>query len=124
LTNTVLPFDTVRLNVGGAMNPATGVFTAPVNGIYHFESFGLKDPIDPLPMYIALQLNGVEISSSWAEDETSAIYKGLSGISASLRLKTGDQVRLFKGDGTLADNSALHYTHFSGWLAEEDLVFN
>jgi len=106
------------------MNPATGVFTAPVNGIYHFESFGLKDPIDPLPIYIGLQLNGVEISASWADEETSGIYRGLSGISASLRLKTGDQVRLFKGSGTLTDYSTLHYTHFSGWLAEEDLEFN
>ncbi len=37
LTNAVIPFEVERLNAGGAMNLATGVFTVPVNGIYHFQ---------------------------------------------------------------------------------------
>jgi len=45
----------------------------------------------------------------------------LSGVSASLRLKTGDQVRLFKREGALNDYIGNHYTHFTGWLVEEDL---
>jgi len=65
-------------------------------------------------------VNGVSISSSYALDY-GAVYRGLSGISASLRLKTGDQVRLFKTTGTLNDEGGL-FTHFSGSLIEEDLV--
>jgi len=43
-------------------------------------------------------------------------------LAASLRLKAGDRVNLFNtGDGILYDN-ADHYTHFTGWLVEEDLV--
>ena len=42
LTNVVIPFDIERLNVEGAMNLATGVFTVPLDGIYHFEFPALK----------------------------------------------------------------------------------
>lgn len=120
VTNSVVPFNVERLNLGGAIDLATGVFTVPVNGIYHFESFGLKEANDLKSIYIALQVNGVDISSSYALDY-GAVYRGLSGISASLRLKTGDQVRLFKTTGTLNDEGGL-FTHFSGSLIEEDLV--
>ena len=35
--NTTIPYEVTRLNVGGAMNAVTGVFTAPVNGRYYFS---------------------------------------------------------------------------------------
>ena len=34
--NTVIPWEVERLNIGGGMNLTTGVFTAPVSGLYHF----------------------------------------------------------------------------------------
>jgi len=123
LTNAVVPFDIVRLNAGGAMNPATGVFTAPVNGIYHFEFFGLKSGTDPAPLYIFLQANGMEMGRSYAFDYSDT-FRGLSGISSSLKLKVGDQVRIFKGLGTLHDTINEEFTHFTGWLVEEDLVLS
>lgn len=120
LTNVVLPFDLERLNVGGAMNTAAGVFTAPVDGIYHFEFSGLKDASDSTTLFIQLRLNGVLIGESYGPPVPN-YFLGLSSISASLRLKTGDQVTLFKESGTLNDDAG-HWTHFTGWLVEEDLV--
>jgi len=102
------------------MNTAAGVFTAPVDGIYHFEFSGLKDGSDSTTLYIQLQLNGVLIGHSYAPPMPN-YFLGLSSISASLRLKTGDQVTLFKESGTLNDDAG-HWTHFTGWLVEEDLV--
>jgi len=117
LANTVIPFDIERLNVGGAMDLATGVFTVPVDGIYHFEFTGMKD-LNAAFIFIYLQVNGITIGESYATELPN--YLTLSGISASLRLKIGDQVRLYKTGGTL--NDAGRYTHFTGWLVEEDLV--
>jgi len=114
--NTIISFVTEQLNVGGAMNSATGVFTIPVNGIYHFEFFGLKNE-DPVPIYVFLQVNGVNIAPSYATYLSNAL--SLSGISASLQLKTGDKVRLFKTSGALDGGP---FTHFTGWLVEEDLA--
>ena len=118
LVNAVIPFDVERLNVGGAMNLATGVFIAPVDGIYHFEFTGVKYA-DSSAIFIYLQVNGVNIGSAYAT-EMLPDFLGLSGISASLKLKNGDQVRLFKTTGTLHEFQ--QYTFFTGWLVEEDLV--
>jgi len=121
--NAVVPFDTELLNEGDAMDLASGVFTVPVNGIYHFEFKGVKPYDSAEELFIYLQVNGVNIGTALATNLPNTL--GLSGIGASLRLKTGDQVRLFKGSGTLHDNSAsvnYRYTHFTGWLVEEDLI--
>ena len=37
-TNATIVFDTVSTNVGSGYNNSTGVFTAPVTGLYHFTS--------------------------------------------------------------------------------------
>ena len=117
MTNVVLPFDIERLNVGGAMDLEAGVFTVPVDGIYHFEFSAMKEYSDTNAIYVYLQLNGVNIGMSYATNLPN--YLSLNGISASLRLKIGDEVRLYKTTGTLNDSPI---THFTGWLVEEDLV--
>ena len=118
LNNTAITFEIELLNLGGAMNIATGVFTAPFDGIYHFEFSSLKNP-DGL-VYVFLQLNGVGIAASYASDLYA--YLGLTSISASLRLKAGDQITLFKTAGASLNNGNL-FTYFTGWLVEEDIVF-
>ena len=46
-TKTAIPYEVERLNIGGAMNLASGVFTAPVSGRYQFNFVAQKnDRID------------------------------------------------------------------------------
>jgi len=117
LNNTVIRFDTQLLNEGDAMNLATGIFTVPVDGIYHFDFKGIKSS-SPSWLRVFLQVNDVSIGEAFAGSEN---YAALSGIGASLRLKTGDQVRLYKAEGIIHDYSPAHFTFFTGWLVEEDL---
>ncbi len=105
------------------MNLALGIFTAPVPGIYHFEFSGQKDTIADFGIY--LQVNGVNIGLVY----TYHYQPGLKGwdnlsFSVSLRLKTNDRVNLYhdNGIGTLYDRAGDGFTHFSGWLVEEDLM--
>jgi len=62
LNNVAIPFEIERLNMGGAMNLVTGVFTVPLDGIYHFEFSAMK-LADELVNVIFLQVNGVEIGT-------------------------------------------------------------
>jgi len=81
----------------------------------------MKDIADPAYTFVRLQVNGVVISASYAPDDLPH-YLGLSAINTYLRLKSGDQVRLYKNGGTLFDDIGYGYTQFTGWLVEEDLV--
>jgi len=122
VTNAVIPFDIERLNVGEAMNLVAGTFSAPVDGIYHFEFSGLRDTTSETDILVYLQVNGVNIAACYSSYLPYTFFGGLSSINASLRLRTGDQVRLYKTAGALFDGLAYGYTQFTGWLVEEDII--
>lgn len=116
----ILRFELARLNVGGAMNISTGIFTVPLNGIYHFEFSAVRGASDELAIY--LQVNGARVASSYSQVNTMVGGGFVTGVlNASFRLKRGDRVNLFKEKGLLMDND-FFYTHFTGLLVEEDLI--
>lgn len=99
---------------------ASGIFTAPVPGIYHFEFFAVKDATVTYS-YINLAVNGASVCVAYTEPYVKGSKDSLS-LSASLRLKANDRVNLYNGfEGELYDD-ANHRSHFSGWLVEEDLM--
>jgi len=123
--NAVIPFELARLNEGEAMNLTSGIFTAPVPGIYHFEFSGVKAST-ATSLFIFLQVNGVDIGRTNSNQPSTGSYDSLS-LSASLRLKANDRVNLYNyGAGNygfvLYDNDLYHDTHFTGWLVEEELI--
>jgi len=42
-TNVTIPWNVEQLNEGNAMDLASGIFTVPVDGLYHFEFSAHKD---------------------------------------------------------------------------------
>lgn len=112
--NTILPFDVARINEGEAFDLASGVFTAPVPGTYHFSLAGIKDWAKD-PLIIALQLNGVNVGYARGTGIEGFFPYGLE---STLKLTAGDRINLFIKSGVVFDN-VNHFTHFTGWLMQE-----
>ncbi len=111
--NTAIPFEVTRTNVGNAMNPSTGIFTAPRPGKYFFTYSGISNNNDW--SQIVLQLNGVLLGTA----HSVTIYDTFSHH-ATLQLSKGDQIRLFLTHGSVHGDGNL-FTSFVGILIEEDV---
>ena len=111
---TVIPYEVTQLNVGGHMNAATGVFTAPVNGRYHF-SFTARSWSSNT--FVRLRVNGAFVATSYAPPSRNYNLP----LVATFQLTKGDRVDVHLGGGSIFDNGD-HHTQFSGFLLEEDLV--
>lgn len=119
-SNVIIPFQLARLNEGGAFDLASGIFTVPSPGIYHFDFSAVKTT-STISLDIYLQVNGANVGVAWTSQTAEGSYDSIS-LSTSLRLAAGDRVNLYKlYDGVLLDNMN-HHTHFSGWLVEEDFM--
>ncbi len=123
--NVPIPFDVERLNVGGAMNSASGKFTAPVAGKYFFSLSGLTDiPASPnrLVLQISLYKNGGIIANSYTDAITNSAQRETFSLQSTLELKSGDQIWL---QITEISSGAYvwgnYYTHFNGFLLQENI---
>jgi hypothetical protein len=111
--NTAIPFEVTRTNVGNAMNPSTGIFTAPRPGKYFFTYSGISNINDW--SHIVLQLNGVLLGTAHSVSNTDTFSHH-----ATLQLSQGDQIRLFLTHGSVYGDGNL-FTSFVGILIEEDV---
>lgn len=112
----VIPYEVERLNSGGAMNLATGVFTAPLRGRYHFTFTALSGTADETGNFVFVRVNGAHIGISYAYGAHNSIP-----IVATVNLEKGDTVDSFLHSGSILDTSEHHRTQFSGILLEEDV---
>uniref|UniRef100_A0A3P9DFX1 C1q domain-containing protein n=1 Tax=Maylandia zebra TaxID=106582 RepID=A0A3P9DFX1_9CICH len=111
-TETTLVFKHVVTNIGNAYNPYTGIFTAPVRGVYHFElhMFGHGGVAVGAYLYKNQGLVVIAYEHQTAAGELS----GSNG--ASLLLEVGDQVFVRLLDGRRIYDNQNHHTTFSGHL--------
>ena len=114
----VIRFNIERLNIGGALNMTTGVFTAPRPGIYQFSFSFLKDAYTMSYIQVHLRLNNKNIIGKAFSGN--GFYPSLASFQSVLHLKKGDRIELFKKEGTLDFHDDFMH-HFSGLLLEEDL---
>ena len=86
-SGTVIPYERFRLNVGGGMNAATGVFTAPKDCNYHFmfteRAYGTEGT------RVDMLLNGGQLVLTRAYRDQGANSGGTLATQTIGTLKTG-----------------------------------
>ncbi|XP_059194642.1 uncharacterized protein LOC131975861 [Centropristis striata] len=111
--NQDLIYRDVMTNVGGAYDAQTGVFTAPVRGVYYIR-FTANGPTD-FPKSAVLYKNGAEIQLI-AHEQPSGAGSDTASNGAALLLEKGDKLKMVLWLNTqIWDNSNRHST-FSGFL--------
>ncbi|CAL8373756.1 unnamed protein product [Boreogadus saida] len=101
-------------NMGNGYNPATGIFTARVSGMYYF-SYTMYNDVAPKPKsFMSLMKNGQRIVSTW---DTKGNDSNDSATNAAvLQLEAGDDVyTLLYATFQIYDDPA-NYNTFSGFL--------
>jgi len=71
-------------------------------------------------LVISLQFNGVSVGRSLTSQPSSGTFDAIS-LTTSFHMNANDRVNLYNDVGVLADD-ILHFTSFSGWRVEEDLI--
>jgi hypothetical protein len=129
-TGTPIPFDLARVNEGNAMDLTSGIFTAPRPGIYFFSFTGMAAFPSSSSSYVALGvslfLNGVKIGTGRVE-EANTVDNQWSPLTLqlTLNLKKNDQVLVqiyTMSTGVKLLDDSLHFTHFTGFMLEEEIV--
>jgi len=114
-----MPFEKEYLNLGGGMNLASGVFTAPKTGIYAF-SFKGNGYGTGGSGGVFLQRNGADVAI--AHITTGGTWATLS-VHGTLKLNQGDTITIRHRDGTIVSTGSIH-TQFTGSLLDEELVIS
>lgn len=107
----ILVYKKVFSNIGGAYDPNTGVFTAPMKGVYYFRFYGHCH--GGTTMAVSLLKNGETQCSVHSWKPTS---NGNASNGVVLTLETGDQISTRLWANTWVYDDPASYTSFSGFL--------
>ncbi|XP_012680897.2 cerebellin-3-like [Clupea harengus] len=110
--DTVMVYKGVFLNLGGAYNHTTGIFTAPVNGVYsfNFHIYGYSS----IKMGVSLFKNEQRISTAY--DHPSSDSTDTASNSALLSLNKGDEVTIHLWADHQVYMSSNNHNTFNGFL--------
>uniref|UniRef100_A0A672FFT2 C1q domain-containing protein n=1 Tax=Salarias fasciatus TaxID=181472 RepID=A0A672FFT2_SALFA len=111
--NQNLIYKDVLTNVGGAYNAETGIFTAPIRGVYYIR-FTANGPTD-FPMSAVLYKNSDSIQLI-VHEQPSGEGSDTASNGAALMLEAGDTLSLQLWHNTQIWDNSNHHSTFSGFL--------
>uniref|UniRef100_A0A8C7I7E5 Uncharacterized LOC116358550 n=1 Tax=Oncorhynchus kisutch TaxID=8019 RepID=A0A8C7I7E5_ONCKI len=112
-TGITLVYRHIYSNIGNAYNPTTGIFTAPVRGLYLFRFYMYGEGDSSVPITTALHKNGHHVAVAHAHQATGGTN---SSNGVSLLLEVGDVVYMYLWAGNKIYDSEYHHSTFSGHL--------
>lgn len=115
--NQTFGWNVVHMNVGNHFNGATGLFTAPVTGVY---SFNYSAWAESGPTQVCFKVNGADFRPAGADTQgianiTFADGQRTGGTTIVIPLAAGDYVHVGMRTG-FADTIYMGHSHFSGYL--------
>merc|ERR1712234_68751 len=110
-----LTFNGSLCNVGGGLDIDSGIFTAPVGGMYLF--FFHIATHDNKKALLSIRKNGDEIASIFDQNHKDNHKNSMAGQTIIIDCQRGDEIVVYAYTGTwLADFPMNHYTHWVGML--------
>ena len=111
------------------MNLTSGIFTAPLTGIYFFSFTGHARFPNSTSVHlgVCLYFNGDYIGESHVDERNTVTgQRSTVSLQSTLNLKSDDQVwvqiNYIDPEVVLDDDANNHFTHFTGFMLEEEIV--
>ena len=128
-TKIPIPFEVEQLNIGSSMDLPSGKFTAPRMGTYFFSfngvvNFPATHSTSRVALSIGLYSKGKRIALGYVEKANTDVQFSPVTLQSTLNLQKGDQIWLqitAMSAGVYLFDSNYYYTHFTGWLLEEEI---
>ncbi|KAL1277375.1 hypothetical protein QQF64_024048 [Cirrhinus molitorella] len=112
-TDFTLTYKKVFTNIGNAYNPITGIFTAPLKGVYRF-SFSVYGTNNANPSTADIMKNGQRMVTAHAQ-QSQGVLNSSNGV--VLILEVGDVVYVSLWTNRIIyDDSNINFNTFSGYL--------
>ncbi|XP_062410224.1 complement C1q-like protein 2 [Sardina pilchardus] len=111
-TQVTLVYKDVFVNAGNAYNPTTGIFTAPMRGVYSFSFSGHNQ--STRPMGLALFKNGQQMVTVYNHAAGNRYETATNGM--TLQLELGDHVYMRLWTNTWIHDNSANLSTFSGHL--------
>ncbi|XP_062300165.1 complement C1q-like protein 3 [Scomber scombrus] len=112
--DTTVKYQKIVSNIGNSYNPATGIFTAMVPGVYYFRYTMYNNNYGTANSILSLMMNNQKLVSTW--DTVGGDVHDSATNAAVVKLKVGDSVYVKLWSKRQVYDDSNHYNTFSGFL--------